>query len=82
MTMYTLKTTETEANQILAGVKMFVFRSNQTAYRVGDRISFRVVKQSRMVKHKIEDNVYEICYVSENAPVEKGFVVIGFRRTK
>lgn len=80
MTMYTLKATENEADQIVSGAKMFVFRSNQNAYRIGDRLNFQVMKQSRMVKHKIEDMTYEISYVQENAPVEKGFTVIGFRR--
>lgn len=82
MVTYTLKSTEQEANQILANSKAFVFRSSDTAYRAGDRIKFQVMKQGRPKKHSIENNLYEISYASEQAPVEKGFMVIGFRRIK
>lgn len=82
MVTYTLKATEQEANQILANSKAFIFRSSDTAYRAGDRIRFQVMKQGRMKKHGIENNLYEISYASDQAPVEKGFTVIGFRKIR
>lgn len=80
MTQYTLKMTEQEADDVVMGRKMFVFRTNQYPYEIGDRISFRVFNNSRPKMHSIEKITYEISYVSDLAPVEKGFAVIGFRR--
>lgn len=81
MTTYTLKTTLSEADDIAEGRKTFVFRSSMNSIGYGDEITFRVVKNGTMTRHPLEKQRYCVTYVSGDAPIEKGFVVIGFRRT-
>ena len=80
MTTYTIKTTEQEANDIVRGGKTFIFRNSEAGYRVGDGVLFRVVKDRRPKLHEIEKQKYIITYVTDNVPIESGFVALGIRR--
>lgn len=80
MTTYTIKTTEKEANDIVRGGKTFIFRNAEAGYRVGDSVEFRVVKNCKPKLHDIEKQKYVIAYLTDNAPIESGFVALGIRR--
>lgn len=81
MTQYTLKTTLNEADDITAGRKTFVFRASMNHVSFGDELIFQVMKQGMLTRHPIEKQKFLVTYVSNDAPIEKGFSVIGFRRT-
>ena len=80
MTMYTLKATLEEADAIAKGDKQFVFRSESMPCGVGDEITFQPMKQGKMTRHAIERQKYRVTYVSTDAPIERGFKVIGIRQ--
>lgn len=80
MTHYTLKASLQEADDIAKGAKSFVFRGDNYNYGWGDEISFRVVNSGQMKRHAIENQKFMVTYVSADAPIEKGFKVIGFKR--
>lgn len=81
MTTYTIKIADKEADDVVMGRKMFVFRNSSLGIKAGDELVFRVVFKTRERPHKIESMKFEVTYASDDAPVEKGFAVIGFRRT-
>ena len=83
MTQYTVKTTPAEADHICKGVKNFIFRENRYRFRAGDIISFSVIKAGKPVRHTIDNENFVVTYVGDEsiAPVQKGFSVIGIRRT-
>lgn len=81
MTTYTIKIADKEADDVAMGRKMFVFRSSSLGIKVGDELIFRVVFKTRERPHKIEAMKFEVTYASDDAPIEKGFAAIGFRRT-
>ena len=80
MTMYTLKATLEEADAIAKGDKQFVFRAESMPCGVGDEISFQPMKAGKMTRHAIERQKYRVTYVSADAPIERGFKVIGIRQ--
>ena len=80
MTTYTIKIAESEADQVVMGDKMFIFRSSSLGVKAGDEILFRVMFKGKARPHKIESMKFCVTYASEDAPIEKGFTVIGFRR--
>lgn len=80
MTMYTLKATLEEADAIARGNKRFVFRADSMPCGVGDEITFQPYKAGKMTRHAIERQKFRITYVSNDAPIEKGFKVIGIKR--
>lgn len=80
MTTYTIKIAESEADQVVMGDKMFVFRSSSLGIKAGDELIFRVMFKGKGRPHKIESMKFRVTYASEDAPIEKGFTVIGFRR--
>lgn len=80
MTHYTLKATMQEADDITKGMKSFVFRGDKYNYGWGDEISFQVFNGGQMKRHAIEKQKFMVTYVSTDAPIEKGFKVIGFKR--
>ena len=80
MTQYTLKTTPQEAEAIAKGNKSFVFRGVDQPCGFGDYISFQVVDGKQMKRHAIERMKFVITYVGTDAPIERGFKVLGFRR--
>lgn len=80
MTTYTIKIAESEADQVVMGDKMFVFRSSSLGVKAGDEILFRVMFKGKGRPHKIEPMKFRVTYASEDAPIENGFTVIGFRR--
>lgn len=81
MTTYTIKIADNEADDVVMGRKMFVFRSSSLGIKAGDELIFRVMFRVKPRPHKIEAMKFEVTYASDDAPVEKGFAVIGFRRT-
>lgn len=80
MTTYRIKTTEIEANEILEKGKRIIFRNRQY-YEIGNKFSFLVFKDGKPVLNKIQNKMYEITAVltNENAPIEQGYTVIGFK---
>ena len=82
MTMYTVKTMPSEADAILKGDKMFIFRSAKPQYEVGTNIAFAVVDERRITPHPIEDRVYRITCIERGEPVQDGILAIGFRPVK
>lgn len=82
MTAYDLKITEEEARNVMSGDKMFVFRSSQYQYYIGDTIRFHVVKNGHDKANAIDKAEFVVTYADREAPVEQGYTVIGFRRIK
>lgn len=82
MTMYMLKMAENEADKVAMGRKTFVFRDSSLGIKEGDELQFQVMFKSKPRPHKIESMKFEVTYASEDAPIERGFSAIGFRRTK
>lgn len=80
MTTYTIKIAESEADKVVTGDKSFVFRSSSLGIKTGDELIFRVMFKTKSRPHKIEPMKFRVTYASEDAPIEKGFAVIGFRR--
>ena len=79
MTMYTVKTTPNEAEEILKGNKLFVFRADAPQFAVGNNIQFAVVDSRRMTPHPIEGRVYKITHIERGEPIQDGILAIGFR---
>lgn len=80
MTMYTLKATLDEADAIAKGDKAFIFRADSMPCGVGDEISFQPMKNGKMTRHAIERQKFRVTYVSSEAPIDRGFKVIGFKQ--
>ena len=80
MTMYTLKATLEEADAIAKGDKSFVFRSDSMPCGVGDEITFQPMKDGKMTRHPIERMKFKVTYIDTNAPIDRGFKVIGFKQ--
>lgn len=78
MTTLVVKTTLQEADDIAKGMKPFIFRNIQCGY--GDEIQLRPYKDGKMTRHPIEKMKFMVTYVSEDAPIERGFKVIALRR--
>lgn len=87
MTQYMIKTTKQEADDIDKG-RTVIFRDNKCPYHIGDEIAFIVINNNRIVRHVINGNKYQIVYIAKgddtnglaNAPLDKGFMAINFRR--
>lgn len=82
MTQYEIRTTMTEADQIAAGFKDFVFRNDKTLIGVGDDITFKVYKDGKPTRHRVDGQKFRVVYVDAEAPIEHGFKVLGFRRIR
>ncbi len=83
MTHYTIKTTLKEADEIAKGMKNFVFRSEKMPYGFGDEISFQVYKDGGFLTgHALDRKKFVITYVSTDAPIERGFKVLGFKEIR
>ena len=80
MTTYTIKAAENEADAIARGEKSFVFRSSSMGIKAGDELIFRVMFRVKPRPHKIESMKFKVTYATDDAPIEKGFTAIGFRR--
>lgn len=80
MTQYEIRTSMTEADQIVAGFKDFVFRNDKNHIGVGDDITFRVYKDGKPTRHRVDRQKYRVVYVDAEAPIESGFKILGFRR--
>ena len=82
MATITLKIIDAEADDVAKGWKTFVFRNDSLAIKQGDQILFRVVFKGKQRPHIIEKQRFVCTYVDKDAPIDKGFQVIGVRRTK
>ena len=82
MTMYTVKTNPSEAEAIMNGNKLFVFRADAPHFAVGNNIQFAVVDSRRMTPHPIEGRVYKITHIDRGEPIEEGILAIGFKPAK
>lgn len=82
MTQYEIRTTMTEADQIAAGFKDFVFRNDKTLIGVGDDITFKVYKDGKPTRHRVDGQKFRVVYVDAEAPIEHGFKVLGFRKIR
>ena len=80
MTQYVLKTTIEEADAIAKGYKSFIFRGDQYKYGYGDNILFQVYSGQKMKRHDIDRMKFMVTYVSDEAPIEPGYRVIGLTR--
>lgn len=82
MTYYTVKTYPNEADAIVRGDKMFVFRADLPQFKVGNNISFAVVDDKRITRHPLEDRVFRITCVERGEPIADGIIAIGFKPVK
>ena len=84
MIIRTIKTNEAEADRILNGEIRFIFRSDKDCYTDGDVIEFRVIKNEKEVLHRINSRKYVVTAVMDcmQAPIEKGYMFIGFRQMR
>ena len=80
MTTYTLKATLREADEIAKGDKAFVFRSDSMPIGYDDEITFQPMKDGKMTRHPIERMKFKVTYIDTNAPIDRGFKVIGFKQ--
>ena len=78
MTTLTLNTTMNEANDIARGDKSFVFRGMSA--KKGDILIFKTIFNGKEIPHEIDKMRFRVAYATNDAPVEKGFWAIGFRR--
>ena len=81
MTTHMIKITESEADIVAKGRKMFVFRNSNCGVKENDTLQFRVIFKGKQRPHKIETQRFLVTHVSSDAPIEKGFSAIAFRRT-
>lgn len=81
MTVRTIRASVEESDRILEGKVRYIFRGANEFFRVGDVIEFAAYKDTKRVLHKNNEKKYIVTTVSNylQAPVIKGFQVIGFR---
>jgi len=84
MTVRTIRTSCEEAERIADGKQTFIFRSESDGYRVNDVFNFQCYKDGRPVTHRNNKYGYVVTMIQDHmtAPVERGFVLINFRRTR
>ena len=80
MAHYMIRTSVEEADEIAKGNKTFIFRDESFKYGYGDDISFIVCKFGKPTRHPIDGKKFRVTYVSTEAPIDKGWKVVGFRR--
>jgi hypothetical protein len=80
--MYTVKTNPSEADAVLRGDKMFVFRADSPQYVKGNNISFAVIDEKRVTPHPLEDRVFKITHIERGDPIADGIIAVGFIRIK
>ena len=78
MTILTLNTTMDEANDIAKKDKCFVFRG--VPAKKGDTLIFKTIFNGKEIPHEIDKMRFRVTYATNDAPVEKGFWAIGFKR--
>ena len=77
MTTYTIMTNKNEAEQIFNENKMFVLRTDNVRYVVGNAVNFIVMDSQLRVEHPISRNKYIISFVERGDPIRDGIVLIG-----
>lgn len=73
-----VRTSVTEADHIIKGEKKFIFRDLSIRVGYDDTLTFTAYKYKKPTRHPIESKKYKVTYISTEAPIEKGFKVIGF----
>lgn len=81
MTQYTIKTHEKEVQDILAGAKRYIIRSEKDAIKKGDILKFQLMKQQKPVYHQISKKTYKVTLVDDylTAPIARGVKLVSFR---
>jgi hypothetical protein len=81
MVTRTIFRSEAEAEEILQNHRRFFFVSEKDYYKPRDVISFQVVKNGKIVRHRIDNRRYIVTAVlsKEDAPISDKFQLIGFR---
>ena len=80
MTTYMIRTNKHEADQIIRGNKMYVLRTDNIDYMLGDLFSFLVIENKKPISHPITDYKYMISAIDRGDPIRDGIVLIGFKR--
>ena len=80
MTEYKIKTTLEEADDIAKGDKNFILRDTKYKFKKDDEITFEAYKAHRPTRHPVENQKFRVTYVSAEAPIEHGWMIVGFRR--
>ena len=82
MVVRTIRSNEQECDQIADGKLSFIIRSDRDHFQVNDIFNFLCYKNGKPVPHRNNKFGYIITVIKDhyNAPVEKGYQLIGFRR--
>ena len=82
MVVRTIKTSYEESDRIADDKQTCIFRAAKDGYKVNDVFNFQCYKDGRPVTHRVNNHGYVVTMVQDHtiAPVEKGFVLINFRR--
>lgn len=83
MKIHELNILEQDADEIIAGNKMFEITENDECYQKGDHIRFTAVKNTtykeRNFAHEINKRMYEITYVLSGWGLKNGYAALGIR---
>ena len=86
MKIHELNILEQDADEIIAGNKMFEITENDECYQKGDHIRFKATKEiaygyggKDKIAHEINKRMYEITYVLSGWGLKNGYVALGIR---
>ena len=83
MKTHNLKLNIEFCDDVLIGRKSFEIRENDRGYQTGDHIKFIPVnEQYFVVKHEIQNKIYEITYVLNGWGLKNGYVVFGIKEVE
>lgn len=80
MTEYTIKTNREEADAVVREKLSFIFRDEKVPVRENDCFGFCVTENGQTVRHPIDGMKFRATCVTKGAPLENGYVAVGFRR--
>lgn len=70
-------------DDVLTGRKPFEIRQNDRGYQAGDHIKFTPIDEHCFViKHEIQNKIYEITYVLSGWGLKEGYVVFGIKEVE
>ena len=83
MKTHNLKLNIEFCDDVLSGRKSFEIRENDRGYQTGDHIKFIPVDEHYFViKHEIQNKIYEIIYVLNGWGLKNGYVVFGIKEVE